>query len=571
MAVKVYLDGTGSTVIVDNGVAEPNVINLQSFFFERDDTNERVVLRDSNDGYRLNVASSDVQDKEGNPIGTHDNVVSLLLSFIPLATGGSSSLSSGFPGAFGEDITAHLTPIVQIANKYQIDPAKLENVETFEATGGVADNDGNLFRCQSGTSVGGYGVIRSKETLNYRAGQGLQARFTAGFTDGVANSIQFAGMFNLLETVAVGYDGADFSIIHSHNGSAEVQLITVTATGAGTCTVTLDDDSVGITVTNSSVEENAYELQDGLEGDPTISSKWRFEQVGDKVFCISKSAENKAGTFSISGGVTATIAEKVAGVDKTHAHTPQSDWNITSNPFVGFNPHNLNIYRIQYGYLGIANILISVYNPNIRRFIDVHQIKWANEHATTHTGNPNFKVGWASASLGSSGSNLTVIGASAAIMLEGDEVIKNNTFAEKNTVTGVDTTLTNLLTLKNRIVYGDRFNLGKFFPLRVSVDNEHNKGLIVEIYRNADVVGVTDFRYKDEYNSIVLSEKQGGAVTGGTLIDSFIVSATDSEVVDITILDTETLPEDRFTIAARTVSGTSTGTTTTTATWKEEK
>ena len=142
--------------------------------------------------------------------------------------------------AFGEQITSHKTPVVQIANKYRIDPANLNDIEIFEATGGSADNDVNMFRCQTGTSIGGYGVVRSKETLNYRAGQGVEAMLTASFTTGVALSLQFAGMFNLTETLAFGYDGADFSVIHEYNGIAEIQTIQVTATGAGFCAVTLD-------------------------------------------------------------------------------------------------------------------------------------------------------------------------------------------------------------------------------------------------------------------------------------------------------------------------------------------
>ncbi len=51
-------------------------------------------------------------------------------------------------GAFGEQIVAEITPIIQIANKYRQDPATLNFVEIFEATGGSADNNGNLFRCQ---------------------------------------------------------------------------------------------------------------------------------------------------------------------------------------------------------------------------------------------------------------------------------------------------------------------------------------------------------------------------------------------------------------------------------------
>lgn len=472
--------------------------------------------------------------------------------------------------AFGELITSHKTPIVQIANKYQIDPANLNDLEIFEATGGSADNNGNLFRCQTGTSVGGYGVVRSSETLNYRAGQGVEALFTASFTTGVALSLQFGGMFNISDTLAFGYDGADFSCLHSYGGVSEVQMITVTATGAGTCTVTLNGTaSSGITVTSSDVQTNANEIKVGLQAD-ALASAWRFEQVDDMVFCISKSVGNKAGTMSISGGVTANIAEQTAGVAQTDAHIAQASWNVTTAPFVGFVPTQLNVYKIQFGYLGVANINYSIYNPLTGKFILVHQIEWANANNTTHVSTPNFKIGWTSASLGASGTNLTVLGASGAIFLEGDEVLKNNTFADSNSVSGVGITNTAIITIRNRIVYGNRFNLGKAFPISVSVDNDHTKGLIVDLYRDSTIGGTQNYQYENEFNSIVIGDKSGTTLTGGDLIESFTVEKGSDTIIDLTSLKTELLPDQTFTIAARTISGTG-AIVTASITWKEEK
>ena len=471
--------------------------------------------------------------------------------------------------SFGEQLTSHKTPIVQLANKYHIDPANLNDLEIFEATGGSADNEDNMFRCQTGTSVGGYGVIRSTETLNYRAGQGVEGLVTAAFTTGIATSLQFAGMFSLTETLAFGYDGADFSIIHEYDGQAEIQTITVTATGAGTCTVTLDTTaSAGITVTNSSVQENARELADGLKAD-TLGNSWRFEQVDDKVFCIAKSVGDKTGTFSVSGGITASIAEATAGVAKSNGNVAQASWDNT--PFTGFDPTQINLYKIQFGYLGAANINFFIYSPTTGQFELVHSIQWANNNTNLSLGSPNMKIGWTSASLGSSGTNLTVKGGSCAMFLEGDEVIKNNTFADVDTVGSVGAAnFTNLITIKNRVVYGDHFNLGKVFPLLVSIDNEHNKGIIVEIFRNPDVAGVVNYQYEDEFNSLIVVDKAGTTVTNGTLIDAFVVAANSSEVVDLTQLRTEILPDDTFVVAAKTVSGTATNTTVG-LTWKEEK
>ena len=477
-------------------------------------------------------------------------------------------------GAFGEQITSHKTPVVQIANKYKIDPANLTDLlEIFEATGGSADNSGNLFRCQSGTSVGGYGVIRSRETLNYAAGQGVECMFTAAFTTGIANSLQFGGMFSLTETLGFGYDGTNFSCLHSYGGEAEVQLITITgaATGIENATVTLDGDAVVIGITNATVQTNAEEIRAGLEGDATVGGKWRFEQIDDKIYCISKSVGNKTGTMSFSSSsATATVNEQTAGLAKTDNHTASASWNITTSAFSGFDATKLNVYRIRFGYLGVANITYSIYDPNRGNFVDVHQIEWANANVVTHLGDPNLKVGWTSTSLGSSGTNLTVLGASGSIFLEGDDIKSNDVHAQDNTKTSISTTATNLITLKNRVVYGDEFNLGKIFPIRCTVAVEHNKNTIVEIFKNTTLGGTTNYQFHDEFNSIASYDTAGTTISGGELIDAFTVAANGEKEINLQDVLVKLLPEDTFTIAAKTVSGTSTNMVVT-LTWKEEK
>jgi hypothetical protein len=155
-------------------------------------------------------------------------------------------------------------------------------------------------------------------------------------------------------------------------------------------------------------------------------------------------------------------------------------------------------------------------------------------------------------------------------MLEGDEVLKNNTFAADNSVASVTTTLTAILSIKNRIVYGDRFNLGKVTPIFVSVENDHTKGAIIDIFKNSTLGGTTNYQYEDEYNSIVLVDKAGTTVTGGTLIASLAVAAGSDASIDLSILKTDLLPEDTLTVAAKTVSGTATSIEAS-LNWKEEK
>jgi hypothetical protein len=479
--------------------------------------------------------------------------------------------SQQIKGAFGESIVAQKTPLVQISNKYQIDPSLINILENFSATGGTVDNNGNLFRCQTGTSVGGYGVIRSKTAVNYSAGEGIEASFTAKFTTGIPLSLQFGGLFSLTETVAFGYDGADFSCLHSYGGVAEVQKIEITVTGAGTCNVTLDGvAAAGITVTSSTVQTNAEEIRAALANDAAVNGAWRFEQIDNSVYCIARNVGNKTGSFTITGGVTATITERTSGVLKTDAHTSQTNWNRTTSPFAGFDPTKMNVYKVRYGYLGAANIDFFVYDSSRGEFILVHSIEWANNNSITHLGHPDLKIGWTAASLGASGTNLTVEGASGSIEIEGLDRVENDTHAIEAIQPAVGLSLVNVATVKSRIVFADRFNLGRVRPLRVSIDNDHTKGLLVEIYKNATIGGTQNFQLVDEFNNLVAYDTLGTTVTGGDLVDGVAVPANGSVSVNLDEITPLLLPEDTLTIAAKTASGTG-ASVTAIFTWREDK
>lgn len=475
--------------------------------------------------------------------------------------GGASPLTVGNPtSAFGDIRIVEVTPRVQLSATYGV--INTDILETFTADGGAADTNGNVFRCQSGTSVGGYGVIRSKDTVHYRPGEGVVGRFTAKFTTGVPLSLQFGGFFSLTETLAVGFDGDTFSLIHEYDGETELQTIQVTgaAGGAEAATVTLDGDSATANLTATTVQGNAFEITRDLEADATLSSKWRFEQIDDTVYCISKSVGDKSGVMSFSSATAAaTVSEVTAGVAKTKDSVAQSSWNKDTASWL--DPTKLNVYEVQYGYLGGIGPLFSVYNPYSGAFVNVHQIHWANQNTTPNFGNPSMKLGWTSASLGASGSNLTVEGASAMGAIEGITPQIPQSKAITNSKASVSTTLTNLITLKNRLSYGGRFNLGDIKLVSMSIDNDHNKGLVVELYKNATLAGVPNYQFFNENNSIASYDIAGTTVTGGVIINSFTVPLNGDINISLSELNETILPDETLTVAVKTVSGTATNTT----------
>lgn len=149
------------------------------------------------------------------------------------------SNQSADKGAFHDTLMLEINPIVQIQAVYGL----REKVETFTATGGSVSVVDNKFVCQTGTSVGGYGVIRSLRPVVYKPGQGLFCRGTAMFdsANALANSFQTFGMFNATDGLFFGYLGANYGINHEYGGRLEIQRLTLTvgAGGAETGTVTL--------------------------------------------------------------------------------------------------------------------------------------------------------------------------------------------------------------------------------------------------------------------------------------------------------------------------------------------
>lgn len=89
--------------------------------------------------------------------------------------------------AFGEHVMLPVVNEVIASAAYGV----IDNrCEVFSATGGSTDVNDNLFRCQSGTSVGGYGVIRTKDAIVYHPREAIRGRITGMFTTGITNRIR---------------------------------------------------------------------------------------------------------------------------------------------------------------------------------------------------------------------------------------------------------------------------------------------------------------------------------------------------------------------------------------------
>jgi hypothetical protein len=118
--------------------------------------------------------------------------------------------------AFGDLITAQLTPVVQLDFVYGI------NVQTGTATtanSATVDTNLSRLRLQSGTNAAGAASFSSNRIARYRAGEGMIARFTGVWTVNAASSTQVIGIGNTQIGYFFGFNGTVFGISRRNGGT----------------------------------------------------------------------------------------------------------------------------------------------------------------------------------------------------------------------------------------------------------------------------------------------------------------------------------------------------------------
>lgn len=463
--------------------------------------------------------------------------------------------------AFGDLVSESMEPITQISAQYGL----LSSLETYNATGGTVSTSDNMFVCTTGTNIGGYGVIRTKKPTIYREGQGLMARFTAIFDpdNAVANSLQFAGLFNVQDTIAFGYRGADFGIIYDTYGAQEIRKLTITGAGNGTLDLTLNSVTYNVPITTGTVEHNAYEIEAWMNANQSV---WDAEQVDDIVVFRNRNAAAVAGTYSIGGssGLTGSIAQTAAGTAKTASTILEEDWNGEN---VTFDKSKGNVFMIKVSYLGFGPISFFVMDSS-GTFKRVHTIEYQNNNIKPSISNRALKVGWTAASLGST-TNITVKGASAGTFIEGRSTLNSESHASINSNTSVSTSFEAVLTIKALESFGAKAMLGRIAFTGIEVSTDSTKEVVFKISKNA-TLGETNFTYHEEGDSIALVDVVDHADSSNAhAIYAGQVGSGGSVSRNLKPFGIDLLANETLTVYAKVVSG-SASDVTVTLIWKED-
>lgn len=367
---------------------------------------------------------------------------------------------AGQVSAFGEPLAISPTAVIQLDAIYGTTTDVLQTYTSGNVS--AAGSEGQVFRVRSGTSVGGYGVLRSKRFLRYRPGQGVCARFTAAFTTGVTGTSQYAGLANQENRVAFGWNGNRFGVVRSTGGKATILLMTITAApnASQTATITLNGVAYTVALTNSAADIAVQTITNRVGG----YGGWLFQQTDGAMLWLAPTLGPMNGTFSFAstGNATATFEVKQAGVAQTDNWTYQEDWNIDrmdgsknidTNPSGMLLDHTkLNVYQIGLRWLGAGVISYAMEDQASGALVYVHREHYVNQHTTPHTLNPSFKITYAAVNLANAG-NVSVMGASMYGAIEGTIFLNELTRSKTATKTTLAKDLVHhVMTIKNAVV-----------------------------------------------------------------------------------------------------------------------
>lgn len=361
--------------------------------------------------------------------------------------------------AFGEPLAISPTAVIQLDAIYG---TTTDVIQTYvSGTGASAGSVAGLFRVHSGTSQGGYGVLRSKRFVRYRPGQGIQCRMTAGFTTGVANSVQFAGLANQENRVGFGWNGNRFGVVRSTGGKAQILLMTMTAApNAGqTATITLNGVAYTVALTSGTAAHAITEIVNRVGGYGT----WLVQQTDGAMLWLGPvGVAVGAFSFASTGNATATFEVKQTGVAQTDYWTYQEDWNIDKmdgSNTIDTNPSGmtldttkLNVYQISMRWLGAGVISYALEDQTSGALVYVHREHYVNQYTTTHTANPSFKITY-SAYNTTGTTDVSVYGGSMYAAIEGTIFLNELTRSYSTSKTGLNKdNIHHILTIKNSVV-----------------------------------------------------------------------------------------------------------------------
>lgn len=337
-----------------------------------------------------------------------------------------------------------------------------------------------------------------------------------------------------------------------YNVNADV--IKTTTTGSGTVT---QSESMAVLQTTAAASSSAkIETKRFIKYRPgqgvVIRGTALFTTGAANSEQLFGAGDDADGLFFGYNGTSFGIMSRYDGTD---AWIAQASWNGdlmdgtggSSNPSgQNLDPTKGNVFQIRFQWLGFGRIEFGIEDAVTGRFVTVHSIQYANANTVPSLLNPSFPILW-SVENTTNATNMTLKGASCCAEIEGQIKLLGPTNAIGNTKTAVTTTLTNIITIRNKSTFASITNRSPINILKYSLSVDGNKPAEFQLIKNTTLGGTPSYTDISTNTSVVDYDTAGTTITGGQVIDFATLAAAGStsevgtSTTDIVLLPGETL------------------------------
>jgi hypothetical protein len=241
--------------------------------------------------------------------------------------------------------------------------------------------------------------------------------------------------------------------------------------------------------------------------------------------------------------------------DSVFTFYPQTQWTHRNNLDEDFTPQRLNVFQIQFQWLGGGEIRFFIENKEVGAFLLVHLVQIANTGTDVSIQNPTLPISSYSIN---NGNTIPVIvrtpSGSAGIEGRPNDVVLTTPGHVQAELDNADQAGAPILTLRNKSTYEGKENTVRLKMVDFAASTTGSRPVFVTAIKNATLTGAS-FSDVNAGRSPAEVDTSATAITGGTFVGGFALGERGNNDQDLSKLALFLTAGESLTIFGRTATG----------------